>query len=116
MPRYHVTLSFDGVNITQVKKKATEFFGEHAEVAVEKVVNPTSRSDRYSEAQSEFENAKSEVESLKQELEDWKDNLPENLQQGTKADELDDAIQTLEQVLDNMENVTFEEVTFPGMF
>ncbi len=116
MARYHVTLSYDGVNVNAVKKKAKEFFGGDADVIVEKATNPTSRSDRYSEAESEFENSKSEVEGLKDELEEWQQNLPENLQNGTKNDELQEAIDGLSEVLDQLESVDFQAITFPSMF
>lgn len=37
------------------------------------------------------------MSDLREELENWKDSLPENLQNGTKAEELDTAIGELEQ-------------------
>lgn len=37
------------------------------------------------------------IEELKDELQNWRDNLPESKQQSGKADELDEAIQGLEQ-------------------
>lgn len=42
------------------------------------------------------EDAKGEIETLAGELTDWKDSMPENLQGGNKADELDSAISELE--------------------
>lgn len=40
----------------------------------------------------------SEMEGLRDELQEWKDNIPENLQEGQKAQELDEAIDQLESV------------------
>ena len=39
--------------------------------------------------------AKDTVEELRDELQSWRDNLPENLQSGSKAEELDEAISNL---------------------
>lgn len=52
------------------------------------------------------------------ELQDWLDNLPENLQSGSKADELDEAISSLDDVINDIDNAinNAENVNFPGMF
>lgn len=42
------------------------------------------------------ENAKSELESLRDELQEWYDNLPESFQNGSKGDELQEAVSSLE--------------------
>jgi hypothetical protein len=51
-----------------------------------------------SSVQSLVEEAFSVFESLRDEYQDWRDNLPEALQDGSKASELDDAIQQLEEL------------------
>ena len=41
-----------------------------------------------------------DMESLRDELNDWLENMPENLKGGQKADELETAISTIEEELD----------------
>lgn len=77
---------------------------------------PESRSDRFSEAQSLAADAKSNAEELRDELQDWHDNLPENLQSGNKADELDEAISSLEEFIEHCESAESTDVSFPGMY
>lgn len=87
-------------------------------VSVSRDDPPESRSDRLAIAVSDMENAKTEVESLKDELQNWHDNLPENLQSGSKADELDESISALEEVEQELDSAisSAEGVSFPGMF
>lgn len=59
-----------------------------------------------------------DVEQLKEELEEWLDNLPENLQSSNKADMLQEAIDNLENIWEELENIQElqHDVEFPGMF
>lgn len=50
-----------------------------------------------------IEGGKSEVECLKEELEGWYDNLPENFQNGMKGDELQEAIDALDTLVESMD-------------
>jgi hypothetical protein len=68
-------------------------------IEVEKVEHQ-SRADRFAFAQSI-------IEELRDEIQDWRDNLSENVQSETKAEELDDCIQSLEELLDKFGNVEF---------
>ena len=82
---------------------------------------PTSRSERLEAALSTFSTAKddaqAEVEALRDELQEWLDNLPENLQSGTKADEIQEAIDALESMdFDSIEVLDASDVNFPGMY
>jgi hypothetical protein len=74
-----------------------------------------SRSDRFSEAQGSVGDAKSQAEELRDELQGWLDNLPENLQSGSKADELQSAIDELESFISSCEEAEGVSVDFPGM-
>lgn len=56
------------------------------------------------------------MEELRDELQNWYDNLPENLQNGSKADALQTAIDELENIISDLENVEGASVEFPGMF
>lgn len=94
-----------------VKDKYPEAF-----ISVQRKNPAISRSDRFGAAQAMVSDARSEGESLRDELQEWLDNLPENLQQGSKADEIQSAIDELETFissLDEAENVSPE---FPGMY
>ncbi len=75
-----------------------------------------SRADRFQKAADKVSDAQAEFEILKEELEDWLGNMPENLQSSAKADELQEAIDGLEQVIDNCDSAQSADVTFPGMY
>lgn len=59
-----------------------------------------------------------DVNSIKDELEEWLNNMPENLQASAKADQLEEAIQSLEEIADELESVQEMQhnVEFPSMF
>jgi uncharacterized protein Yka (UPF0111/DUF47 family) len=67
------------------------------------------------EAQTLIEDAATEFAILQEELQDWFDNMPENLQESTKASQLNDAIETLEDVLSSAQEIVETDVEFPGM-
>lgn len=75
-----------------------------------------SRSARFQAVIDSIDSAKSDIETLKEELENWLDNMPENLQDGQKASELQEAIDALDDIVSNLEDVVDTEVTFPSMF
>jgi hypothetical protein len=115
MAKYRVTITTDGTNIKAVQKACKEAFGADISAQVEKIERNPSRSDRLSDAEGAAEDARLMVEELRDELQGWRDNLPENVQDGNKASELDDAISALEEIISNMESLDFGSVTFPGM-
>jgi hypothetical protein len=53
---------------------------------------------------------------LRDELQNWLDNLPENLQQGSKADELQSAISELDAAISGLEEAESASPDFPVMF
>jgi hypothetical protein len=116
MPSYKVTFTVYESNIQTVRKKCAEMFGETTAAHIDKINRKQSRADRLAEAEGTCLDAKSEVESLKDELQDWKDGMPENLQSGSKADEIDEAINGLEEIIDALDNIDFSRVSFPGMY
>lgn len=77
--------------------------------------NP-SRADRFAEAIGLVSDAKAIIEELMEELQNWKDSLPENLQNGSKADQLDSAICELDDCVQNLDTVEGSSPEFPGMF
>jgi hypothetical protein len=102
MPNYKVSFNVDGQRIDTVKKKIVTTFGEDAIESLEILNNdaPVSRADRLSDAQAI-------VEGLRDELQEWRDNLPDNMQDGQKAQDLDEAITNLDNVIEAVENVEF---------
>jgi hypothetical protein len=86
-----------------------------------------SRADRLAEVLDKMdwgtiETAQSEVECLKEELQNWLDNMPENLQSSNKADELQTAIDDLEDIeselqtiVDSIQEQANRTVEFPSM-
>lgn len=115
-----ITVTKDGLKEATVKrlvKLLEKDLGKTAEVTSRKVEYPDSRPDRFAAAFGLIGEAKSELESLKEELEEWKNNLPENLQSGSKAEELDEAVSSLEDIIGDMETLEGRDsdVTFPAM-
>jgi flagellar biosynthesis chaperone FliJ len=122
MARYRVVVVVTDKSLPVVRKKLREMFKDgtaEAEVVdLSKVKTATSRADRLSEAVNDIGNAKSVVEELKDEMENWRENLPENLQDGAKADELQEAEDALEEVVNSLDEAesNADNVSFPGMF
>ena len=86
----------------------------HVSTDVEKPL--VSRPDRFADAMNRLCGAKEDLEALCNELQDWKDNLPENLQDGDKANALDEAIGELEEIIEAVDGVSSNDVTFPSMY
>lgn len=96
-----------------VKKKYSK---ADINIDVSKASEGTSRADRFSDAVSSLGDAKSVAEELRDELQEWYDNLPEGLSNGSKADELQDAIGELENFISSVEDCESIEPSFPGMY
>lgn len=116
MAKYRITLMVDGNNVKTIEAQAAKAFGKDAGAQVAKVNPATSRDARLGEIADAVSEAASDVECLKDELQEWRDNLPENLQDGTKAGELEEAIDALDTLHDELEAIDFGSVTFPGMY
>lgn len=114
MSEFRITIAKKGLREETVrnilKKEFDTFF------TIEKIEKIESRSDRLSVAESSVQEAISIVEELADELQNWKDGLPENLQNGEKADQLDSAIDALQSLNDELQNADFGQVEFPGMY
>jgi uncharacterized phage infection (PIP) family protein YhgE len=114
MPRYKIVLTVEASRIDVLQRKVQEVLGQDISATVVKL-RAQSRADRLSDAESMVEDARSIVEELKDEIESWKDNLPENLQGGQKADELDDASSSLDDISSSLDAINFSDVSFPSM-
>lgn len=76
-----------------------------------------SRADRLSWAGNLCDDAKSIVESLKSEIEEWKDSLDgTGFEGGDKYSALEECISSLEELENELDNIDFGSVEFPGMF
>lgn len=65
---------------------------------------------RKASIQGAIEEARDEAESLRDELQEWLDGLPENLQDGQKAQELQEAIDYLEEGINALEDAESSKV------
>jgi hypothetical protein len=116
MAQYTVTMTVEDRLPASVEKKLRDAFGKDAPIhTVEKINRNPSRADRLSQAENMVEDAKSIVEELKDEIDQWKDSLPENLQSGSKADDLDSCSSALEEIGSQLESADFGNVEFPSM-
>lgn len=118
MPRYRVGVYVNESNINRVRKALeSALAGMNVTFEVKKQETFPSRADRLSEAVAAVRNASSDLEELKDELENWKDSMPENLQNGSKADEVQEAMDALETAQNSLDSAADEmdQVSFPGM-
>ena len=118
MAIWSINVSGKGLRKASIEKLVKKLESElkEATVTITDASPPSSRADRYSHAQSQLGDAKSEFESLRDELQDWYDNLPEQFQEGDKGQQLQDAVDTLEEVISECENAEGHDVEFPGMY
>ena len=115
MPKYKIVIQVDSSRIDQVKKQCLAAFGKDITTQVAKIESQPSRTDRLSDAEGLVADAKSIVEDLRGEMEDWKSNMPESLQSGSKADEIDECVSALEEIEQALDGTDFNNVSFPGM-
>ena len=104
----------DGIRTLLEKTLQTKY--PDATIHITRKDPPTTRPKRFIEAQAKISDAKNEFESLRDELQEWKDNLPENLQNSSKADALQTAIDELEQLAGELDDVENADVEFPSMY
>jgi len=117
MARFKIDIEGKGLQTATIEKLVEAFKKDrNVKASFIKVKEAESRGDRFSEAISLIGDAKSEFESLRDELEEWKSGMPENLQEGQKAQEIDDAISELEECISSAEDLEGKEVNFPGMY
>jgi len=79
-------------------------------------VKKKSRRVRYESARQLVAQASEEFEELRTELQDWLDNMPENLQESAKAEELQDTISMLDEAIDSAADIAYLDIDFPRMF
>jgi predicted translin family RNA/ssDNA-binding protein len=119
MAKYSIHAQIDGSYIKSVEKRLREAFPDSEErklFLVTKEVVAESRQDRLNEAETKWDDAKSIVEELKGEMEEWHESIPENLQDGEKANEVQECIDALDNLYGEMDNISFSDISFPGMY
>lgn len=122
MPRYNLELSLTAANINVARKTALasleSAFGAGVTSRIAKVNPSPSRADRLDAVVILIADALSEVESLHEEIEAWKEGLPENLQSGSKADELEECLSQLDELKNSLDEAdsACRNVSFPGMY
>lgn len=116
MAKYQINFTLQGARQSAVEKQVRALLGPDVSFSVQKEKIARSRSERLSEAEGSFDNAKSAVSELKDEMEQWMESIPENLQNGTKANEVQEALDALESIEGDMESIDFSSVNFPGMY
>lgn len=117
MARYSISGTVSDTNIVAVRKKLAEVFKVAEEqIAATKIEESPSRADRLSAAENLVDQARDIVEELREEVQGWHDNLPENLQDGDKAQEIEECASQLEQVGSNLDEAGFGDVSFPSAF
>jgi hypothetical protein len=117
LSQYRITATVDARRVSVVEKKLREAFGlqEASIFTVEKDTSPESRADRLAEAAGLVTEALDRIQELQQEMQDWSDSIPENLQDGQKASDVQQTIDDLQDLIDNIEGLDFDNVSFPGM-
>lgn len=114
-----ITLQQKGARVDTVKEIVTKALQEKypdINIQIIKKERAESRADRFEEAKGLVSDALMEMESLRDELQEWHDNLPENLQDSQKANDLKDAIIGLDDIVNNLEEADQAEIEFPGAF
>ena len=118
MAVWKITISGKGVRQATVDKLAETYrekFGEDVSISVVDASPPESRAERFSDAMSSVSDARSQCEELRDEMQDWYDSIPENLQSGSKAEEVQETIDNLENVIGELEDIEGSDVSFPSM-
>lgn len=115
-PKYRLTFLVQAANVNSVEAAIRKHFGDVAVKSMRKLDLPNSRQQRLDDCQRLVEDAKSEIEELKSELENWYDNLPDSFRDGDQGEQLQEAIDGLNDIETDLETVDFSRFSgFPGM-
>jgi hypothetical protein len=113
-PQYTITLTIEAHKLSAVEKKAKAAFGD--DVKVEKVSHHFSRSADLMLAKKKFQEGAEISADLKGQMEEWRDNMPDSLQSTDKFSEIEERVSNLESLESDLENISFDQIEFPGMF
>lgn len=116
-PQFMVRVIVTAANRESLQKKLAAALGEDIVAAqFSKLSRNPSRGEQLADAASLVDEAKGIVEDLKDQMQNWKDSIPENLQDGDKASEVDEAISALETIESELDSVRMDDVSFPSVF
>ena len=119
MPKYVVTAIVESHRKDAVEKIVRTQFAKNGIEPyvsfVEKLEGPGSRAKRLAEASEKVSDAREIVEELASEMSDWYESIPENLQSGEKASEVDECKGLLENLSSDMDGLDFDNISFPAM-
>lgn len=115
MANYIIKLKVAGSRIDAVMARAKQAFSPDILLGVTKSDPAKSRADRLTQLEGDAADIVSGLEELRDEMQEWHDSIPENLQDGDKANEVQEAIEGLEELISNMGDIDFSSVSFPSM-
>ena len=75
-----------------------------------------SRAKRFESIKDSVSASRYALEDLRNELQNWLDNMPENLQESALADQLTESIDELDDAINSLEEVVDAEIIFPNAF
>ena len=113
---YLVRLRITAPGLPRARKLIQQHWPFNDIASINRIGDATSRAERLAEIKQTVADAASEIESLKDEMQGWYDSIPENLQDGTKANEVQECHDALETLQEELEGIDFDSVDFPGMY
>lgn len=113
MANYLIRAQVQGSRIDAVTKRAIEVFGTGCSVKKRDLTQ--SRADRLAQIEGDIADCVSEIESLRDEMQEWHDSIPENLQDGDKASEVQESIDALEEAITSIQDIDLTGISFPSM-
>jgi hypothetical protein len=99
----------------RLRAKLRNVFGDVDSAIVRKIDLANSRPDRFESSVRKVSEAREEFETLREELETWYDSLPDSFQQGDQGENMQAAMDRLQEIHDELDKIDFSAVEFPGM-
>lgn len=118
MATFELRITTNGLKGATIEKLVAKALNMNRNmVNAHKVKTRLSRAERYSRAESDFDNAKEEILSLIEEIEQWKEGMEgTNLENSSKFSDLEQLLSELEDLENELNNIQFPGVDFPGMY
>lgn len=114
---FRVSFDYTGSAETTVARQVAKEMNLDVEtITVKRPRRIRSRADRLAEANSMIEDAKQMVEELQQEMEDWYEQIPDNLKDADKGSQVQECSEALRELVDGIEQLSFDSISFPGMY
>jgi hypothetical protein len=116
MARFTITLITKKGTREDSLKKFLESNREIDSFSLQKEKESPSRQDRLSEAEKLISNGTSIVRELADEMSNWYESMPENLQGSDKGSQVEECASQLDEMANDLENLDFSSIDFPGMY